>query len=487
MKPLTYRIMLVTTLGLLTTVACVSADCTTDSLRIDDRVMLRLQPSTDLDAWLAIFRNDWPDVSIKALEAIPGRPIHLLSITVPPAQLEFVEAAIEDGYPADLTWGEFLYENETPEGTTGSTFVDSPVAAALYPSQYAVQQLELGAAHGISTGAGTVVAVIDTGIAPGHPLFDGLLLDGADFVTNGTSTADEGNGIDDDGDGLIDEMAGHGTFVAGLVTLVAPAAKLLPVRVLDDEGRGDMWSLARGMFHAIDAGVEVINVSISSTYKSNAVEDAADEASALGIAVVTAAGNCAREEPEEYPGMLGDEVIGVAALDDADAKAGFSNFSEELALSAPGATTMLDGVPDPARAIFSAVPTGYAAWEGTSMAAPLVAGAAALVRAQHPTAPASAATYFLVRSALTATAADIDAVNGPWIGRLGAGRIDAAAATSLAPPAPAAADVDGSGTVDVNDLLVVIADWGLTHSRADIDGSGEVAVGDLVALFTAWG
>jgi subtilisin family serine protease len=299
--------------------------------------------------------------------------------------------------------------------------------------------------------------------------------------------------MDSDGDGMIDEMTGHGTYVAGLIHLVAPQARILPLRVLDGDGIGDMWTMAKATFYAIDRRVEVINVSISSTYKSQAIEDAADEAESLGIVLVAAAGNCNQQDPAEYPGMLGNEVIGVAATDDLDVKGAFSNYSEDLALSAPGVTALRSGAPDPARAIISTMPGGqFAYWQGTSMAAPLVAGAAALIRSQQPGLPLSISTYNLVRGRLTSTAVNIAPMNPGYAGVLGAGRLDVAAAVALGPPTPALGDLNGDGSVDVVDLTAVIVGWGPCPGPPDpcvkdIDNDGMVGVADLVLVVLNWG
>jgi thermitase len=274
--------------------------------------------------------------------------------------------------------------------------------------------------------------------------------------------------------------------VAGLITLAAPEALLLPIRVLDDEGRGDMWALTRGLFHAIDRGVEVINLSLSSTYNSEAVEEAIEEARELGIVTVAAAGNCDREEPREYPAMRSN-IFGVAATDDDDRKADFSNYSDRLLLSAPGAMAFLNGDPAPDRSIIATVPGGgYAHWEGTSFAAPFVSGIVALVRGQHPEWPATESTFDQLEAILTGTAEDIDDENPQYEGQLGDGRIDAAAAVALAGPAPQLGDLDGNGVIDVTDILLLLDAWGQVHSSADLNGDGVVGVDDLVTLLGGW-
>ena len=184
-------------------------------------------------------------------------------------------------------------------------------------------------------GVGVVVAILDTGIDATHPALAGKVMVGFNFITNSSMTADVGDGIDTDKDDLTDEMVGHGTFTAGLVHLVAPQAQLLPVTVLNPDGIGDGFIIAKGMFFAIDQGVEVINMSLGSTYKSQAVEDATDEAEGWGIVVVGAAGNFDTNEVEEFP-AFDNGAFGIVATDHEDIKASFSNYGEDLTISAPG-------------------------------------------------------------------------------------------------------------------------------------------------------
>ena len=477
---------------LLATPVAQAGTCDAADERLDDRIMVRLVSGAALSDFVSAFERDHPGVTVTPIDSIADRDIHLLSLELPDAfghadeklrSLEALEAHLEQRYLALLAWAEFLYTNRAPEGSTGSTLVDHPASASLFGGQYAVTLTGAGAAHARSTGAGVVVAILDTGVDASHPQLAGRVLSiGHDFVDNDPDPSDVGDGLDTDGDGLIDEMTGHGTFAAGLVSLIAPDAWLLPVRVLDSDGNGDMWALARGMFYAIDRGVEVINVSISSTYNSDAVEDAAEEAKSLGIVVVAAAGNCNREEPREFP-AAGSSVLGVAATDDTDVKGDFSNYSDRLFISAPGVSFFNADQPDPDRSIISLVPgEGYAYWEGTSMAAPLVAGAVALVRAQHPEWPAGELIHDLIEARLESTAEDIDMLNPPYAGLLGAGRINIEAAVNLGPVAPPFGDLNGDGAVNVLDLIEVLLAFGQTHSSADLNGDGTVNVLDLIAL-----
>ncbi len=465
--------------------------CLTNDPRVDDRMMVRLLPGIEVESFAAAFESDFPEVGVTPLDSIPGRDIWLLRLQLPPSlpgdRLDEMEDALGSNYAAYLVWGDFLYANEAPEGTTGSTLVDHPANASLFANQYARTHTGASAAQMRSVGTGVVVAVLDTGVDANHPELAGRILPGFDFIDGDADPADVGDGVDTDGDGLTDEMTGHGTFVAGLVSLIAPAAKILPVRVLDGDGNGDLWVLAKGMFYAIDRGVEVINISISSTYKGEATDDAAVEAANLGIIVVAAAGNCNGDAPLEYPASR-DAVLGVAATDDSDLKGAFSNYGQKIFITAPGVTQVIGSEPDSARSIISLRPAGgYAYWEGTSMATPVVAGAAALVRAQHPEWPADATTRAMIAATLEVTAVDIDPLNPPYRGLLGAGRIDIAAAAALGPLEPAVGDLNNDGAVGALDLATLLLAWGQTHSSADLNGDGMVNSIDLIILVLRFG
>lgn len=459
-----------------------------------DRMTFRLVSGVSASQLLDAMQVDWPDVSWTLLDQEVQRGYYLVHVLAPETWTDaewnlFHHAMDAGGYPSLAHWLEFVSDDEAPEGGTGSTFVDGLADLSSYQNQYAVAKLGLSAAHARSTGAGVVVAVLDTGVDAAHELLAGRLLAGWDFVDGDANPDDDSPGQDLDGDGQFDEMAGHGTYISGLVALVAPEARILPVRTLDSEGRGESWRLARGLWYAIDHGVEVINLSLGSTEDSKVVEEALLEAFNLGISVVAAAGNCDRSQPREFPAMSEVEVIGVAGVDDLDARAGFSNYHPTLALSSP-AVCVFDSFGQPLleRSVISSFPGGnYGAWEGTSMGTALVSGAAALVRSQHPEWPPSEETQKTVKSTLTAGAFDIDAFNPSHAGLLGAGRLDAAASVALGPVAPSLGDLDGSGSVTVEDLLLMLAEWGLVHSSADLDGTGIVDVDDLLVLLGGWG
>ena len=216
------------------------------------------------------------------------------------------------------------------------------------------------------TGSGAIIAVVDTGVDLDHPEFEGRITQGFDFVDN---------------DNIADDGEGHGTHVAGTIagendgkgiTGVAPDASIMPIRVLDDEGYGYTSDIIAGIRWAANNGADVINLSLGGGSFSQAMADAVAYASDMGSVVVMAAGNDAGRSPI-YPAAHAEtHGIAVGAVDQEKSLAGFSNRS---------GYTSLDYVTAPGVDIFSSIPNGnYDYYSGTSMAAPHVAGIAALLK-----------------------------------------------------------------------------------------------------------
>jgi subtilisin family serine protease len=280
---------------------------------------------------------------------------------------------------------------------------------------------------------------------------------------------DVGNGADDDGDGLIDELAGHGTFLAGIIARIAPEAGMLPVKVLEADGQGDLFAVAQGIFHAIEHGADIINLSLTTLYNSHVLALAVSESRAAGVAVVAAAGNSNESQPPSYP-AADPNALAVAATDAADLKAPFSNYGEHIALCAPGVD------------VASCLPGNqYARSDGTSVSASLVSGVAALLRSVN-----AEAGPFQIDALLTSSTASLDEANPQYSGLLGSGRVDALAALGGG-QGPNPYDLDGDGVVHIGDLFVLLAAWGQQGSPADFDGNGTVNLGDLLDLFAHWG
>lgn len=262
---------------------------------------------------------------------------------------------------------------ETAEARQQSfAFDDGFGSPGTYAAQEAAGAIGLETAHVVSTGSGVTIAILDTGIDPTHPALRQHFISGRDFVDGDASPFEAMNGLDDDGDGRIDESYGHGTHVAGILALTAPDARLLVIRVLDADGRGDVANVAAGIRYAVAQGVRVINLSLGMLNRSDAVQAALEEAESRGITVVASAGNWGAENPQEFPASS-SHARAVAAVDASAKPATFTSFGEAVAISAPGV------------GIRSTYPGNrYRLWSGTSMSTPFVAGTVALLLQVHP-------------------------------------------------------------------------------------------------------
>jgi subtilisin family serine protease len=307
-----------------------------------------------------------------------------------------------------LLYAEPNFIGEAPEDGGRGTKAWGGQDPAPYPAQYALELLGISAAHEINRGGGTIVAVLDTGVQLSHPLFASSLTTAQyDFIDDDSVPEDEFNLLDDDGDGFVDETTGHGTHVAGIVKLAAPDARIMPLRVLDSDGRGNVFVIAEAVFYAAQQGADVINLSLGTSDESELLEEIiTDAVETHDVFVVAAAGNL-NSQLEQYPAAL-DPVLAVTSLGSDSRKSGIANYGSWVDLAAPG------------QSIYSAFPpNGYAWWSGTSMATPFVAGQAALQRSECP-----AFTAEEVFARIQATAQPLDALNPAYAGLLGAGRPD---------------------------------------------------------------
>jgi thermitase len=216
-------------------------------------------------------------------------------------------------------------------------------------------------------GRGVKVAVIDSGLDLNHPAFAGKLAPASewkDFVDNDNVPQDVGSG----------NGFGHGTGVAGVILQVAPNVTILPIRVLEADGTGDLDDVVAAIDWAIKKGAKVINLSLGSNTDLKAMKDMLKLIASNNVIAVASAGNNG-EKNIEYPARHGAEVIGVGSVDKYDLKSDFSAYGKELDLMAPG------------ELVYTPYPNGQIAyWNGTSFAAPMVTGAVALVLAENPAA-----------------------------------------------------------------------------------------------------
>ena len=309
-------------------------------------------------------------------------------------------------------------------------------------AQYNLRLARAVRAWNLSRGAGVTVAVIDTGINRAHADLQNQI------YTNPGEIA--GDGADNDGNGFIDDVhgwdfkhgdnnpaddgtgGGHGTHVAGIVGAesnngtgvagIAPDTSLMAVKVFDGYEGGDglidsiFQNVANGIRYAIELGARVINMSLGwltsgiSPVVVQAIKDAIAAARAAGAVIVASAGNKESDVALYTPAALAG-VITVAATTSSDVRAYFSNYGEEVEVAAPGSS------------IYSTYLSGYAYESGTSMAAPLVAGLAALILSQDPSSTDADVLRRLKYSSVDLGTAGFD----PYYGY---GRIDAFQALS---------------------------------------------------------
>jgi subtilisin family serine protease len=249
-----------------------------------------------------------------------------------------------------------------PEGSQSNGIVlPSTYGRFQFQRQTALTSIQARAAHLTATGAGVVVAVLDTGADARHPLLAGHVLPGHDFV-DGDDRTNEGprDRRDQDRDGKRDEGYGHGTAISGLVLASAPDARILPVRVLDAEGQGTSTRVAAGILWAVDHGADVVNLSLGGGY-SQTVSDALAVAQDAGVIVVAAAGRGAGQGVLDYPAS----DVRAIAVSSGPALAGD--------VAAPG--TRVAG-PYPGNRWYRGT--------GTSFATALTAGGVALTLQRHP-------------------------------------------------------------------------------------------------------
>jgi len=290
-----------------------------------------------------------------------------------------------------------------------------------FVDQYYLNLINAPGAWDINKGdTNVVIGITDSGWEPSHlDLQANIKLNYADPI----------NGVDDDADGYIDNYRGwdlgnndndatyeslsHGVHVTGIaaavtdnVTGVAGVGfntRFLPIKISNPAG---VFTKAyQGIVYAADHGCFIINCSWGDYVKGNFQQDVVNYALNKGCLIIAGAGNNSTDDLF-YPAAF-DGVIAVAASDQSDTKASFSNYGDFINITAPGVS------------IFNTLATAYGYNDGTSMSSPMVAGGAALIKAQYPT-----YNNYQVAAVLKTTATNIDAQNPSYINKLGTGRLD---------------------------------------------------------------
>lgn len=409
------------------------------------------------------------------LDDLASRRVYLVTVPAGQGEQSFVDIvrADPDVTAADVN---FFAEDVNPEGSTQSIFLS--VEPADYANDPSFDTIFAPQAHTLSTGVGVLVGIVDSGVDAAHPLLAGRIAPGGfDFFDNDPIPNDAPDNIDNNQNGAFDEFVGHGTLVAGLIARIAPSALIMPIRVLGTDGECTTFTLTKGVFHALDSGCDIINVSLGVDADPFLLRAAAAEAASVGVMIVAAAGNDNRMEPARSPAALANlGVVGVGAVGPTAERAEFSNYGSSVAYVAPGV------------GVVSLTPAGgYGSASGTSFSAPMVTGVAALVRALCPS---TSLTQW--RAALSMTATNIDAQNPGYIGLLGSGLVNAASASLLAssnclPACPG--DYDRNATRSLADINTALAFWGFIYPPGTLgpgDGDGDLSVGfsDIAVVLT---
>lgn len=322
-----------------------------------------------------------------------------------------------------------------------------------YSKQWNLHNINIEAAWEETKGNGITVAVIDTGVTPVPDLKQTKFVKGYDFVSDRIEAYDDN---------------GHGTHVAGTIAQstdnnygvagIAYEAKIMPLKVLAASGGGTVADIAEAIRYAADNNADVINLSLGGAGESKMMQEAVDYAYEKGVVVIAAAGNENRNSasyPARYP-----HVISVSALDAANNKAPYSNFGAGVDIAAPGGSEsgkILQNTIDPENG--KAVFLGF---QGTSMAAPHVAGVAALIKAAGIKEPDA------VLSILKESSRKVE--QDP-LNHYGAGQLDAGTAVKLAM----------QGQISFKDFFRWLRDNGYLNPRFWIDG-GTIALLPKVAM-----
>jgi len=224
-----------------------------------------------------------------------------------------------------------------------------------------ITAFRLPEAWNFSQGDGVKIAILDSGCDLDHPDLADNLLPGINFVD--PNSPPEDNNL-------------HGTHVTGTICAinndlgvvgVAPKAKVIPVKVLDANGSGDMETVANAIKWAVDQKVDIISMSLGSPRSIPVVEEACQYANSKGIPIFCAAGNAGNTKQVFYPAAY-DTTIAIGSVDENFDRSVFSNTGDRLDFMAPG-NKILSTVPD----------NWYGELSGTSMACPFAVGVAALL------------------------------------------------------------------------------------------------------------
>jgi Subtilase family len=378
-----------TTLGLQGLQAlCLTNSCTVVTTPLDGALGQVFLVTTLLDpATLASTLSALPGIVDAEVDQLLSL-VDLTNLVPSPISSQLMQDRTATPYPANSTT------------TAWNSYVNQP-AASIVEVQDAQKTFSV-------TGIG-IVADIDTGVDPNHPVLKPVLVpgDGYDFTRNQAggselndlsscpfpstspcapppctpSTCPAPAQVNQSSAAILDQSSaaildgnsqykafGHGTMVMGIIHLVAPTAMLMPLKAFHSDGTGNLSDILRAIYYGVQNKANVINMSFDFTSSSAELTKALDYANQQGVICAASAGNDGKAEIV-YPAALQNDVMGVASTTDQDARSSFSNFGNAIVwVAAPG------------EAIVTTYPFDtYAAGWGTSFSAPFVSGGSALL------------------------------------------------------------------------------------------------------------
>jgi thermitase len=342
-------------------------------------------------------------------------------------------------------WGTGWYGSTLASGAFNSSYhnLNAFVGNGLYMVPFFGGErggMKLASAQALAPklGAGIKVAIIDTGVDLEHPGLKGVVGDKAQppHLAPSTDWMDfvDTDAIPQEVGGDLATGFGHGTGVAGIVLQVAPNAQIMPIRVLGPDGSGDVTNVIKGIEWAVNHGAKIINLSLGSSEPVEAVRKMITWASSKGVFVVASSGNT-NDNKVTYPAADaqndlygGQRLISVGSVGSGNIAAQFLGFTDAVptVLDVKSAFSTYGNVEmyAPGELIATLAPNLKAAvWTGTSFAAPMVGGTLALALGQ----PLTSTQLARVADAITTSSTPIDTLNSLLTGKLGKGRVDAAA------------------------------------------------------------
>jgi len=385
------RFLVRTTLGLPgLQLTCLLHSCTVVESLNDSLNQLYLVTTSDLinpNLFLGLLRL-LPGIVDAELDHVLTIGRGLATLTAPPAELLQTTAV---GYYGALVWHGY----------------------AVQPAAHIIRLSDAQNGFGV-TGTG-IIADIDTGVDPHHPVLYPVLLPGYDFTRNQPGASEMNDlpagtrytetpcayctpgRVNQHSIAMVDQHSiamvdgpqyaafGHGTMVAGVLHLVAPTSSILPLKAFHADGTGQLSDILRGVYYAVAHGANVINMSFDFTSPSHEMQMAISYANQNNVICAASVGNDGRPEIT-YPASIAT-VMGVASTSDLDRRSTFSNYGPEVWVAAPG------------EYIVTTYPFGtYAAGSGTSFSAPFVSGGAALLHSLSPTLTPAGASHAIAHA-----------------------------------------------------------------------------------------